>query len=105
MAQLPHLRSTPRTRSASVALGGLASRQFGVVSRRQLLELGFSPARITALVERGHVHRLLPGAYAVGHRATTWEGNLVAALFWVGAGAALSHLTAATWWGLADHRD
>jgi hypothetical protein len=40
------------------------------------------------------------GVYAVGHRAVPIEGWLVAALLHAGAGAALSHATAAWWWGL-----
>lgn len=77
-------------------------RQFGVVGLRQLRELGFVPARVDALISAGRLHRIHPGAYAVGHPAITYEGHLAAALFWAGREAALSHLTAAAWWGLCD---
>src|SRR5205823_5327994 len=41
--------------------------------------------------------------YALGHPAIPIEGRLVAALLHGGAGALLSHQTAAWWWGLLDH--
>jgi hypothetical protein len=42
--------------------------------------------------------------YAYGHRSIPIEGELVAALIYVGDGAVLSHRTAAWWWGLVDDR-
>ena len=48
----------------------------------------------------GRLHRVHPGVYAVGHSALTIEGRFAAALLYLGPGAALSHATAAWWWGL-----
>jgi hypothetical protein len=42
--------------------------------------------------------------YALGHPAIPIEGLLVAALLHGGAGALLSHQTAAWWWGLMEHQ-
>jgi very-short-patch-repair endonuclease len=46
------------------------------------------------------IHPLYPAVFAVGHRALELEGRLTAALLYAGPGAALSHLTAAAWWGI-----
>jgi Transcriptional regulator, AbiEi antitoxin/Protein of unknown function (DUF559) len=78
----------------------LADRQFGVVSTAQLLHCGLSAAGIARWVERGWLYRVARGVYAVGHRNLTCEGRLSAVLLQGGPGAALSHLTAAWWWGL-----
>jgi predicted transcriptional regulator of viral defense system len=52
----------------------------------------------------GRLHRRHRGVYAVGHAAIPIEGRLVAALFFAGNGATLSHDTAAWWWGLTEER-
>ncbi|MDQ3689410.1 MAG: type IV toxin-antitoxin system AbiEi family antitoxin domain-containing protein [Chloroflexota bacterium] len=78
----------------------LAERQFGVISRAQLLDCGLSSSGIARWVAAGRLHRVGCGVYAVGHRALSEEGRLAAALLRVGSGAALSHMTAAWWWGL-----
>ncbi len=57
---------------------------------------------VSRWLQDGHLHRLYPGVYAVGHRALSIEGRLAAALFHAGPGAMLSHATAAWWWGLWD---
>jgi hypothetical protein len=54
-------------------------------------------------VADGYLHRELPGVYAVGHAARTTESDLAAALLYAGHGAALSHGTAAWWWGLLNY--
>jgi very-short-patch-repair endonuclease len=48
----------------------------------------------------GRLHRIYPGVYAVGHRAIPLEGRLLAAVLYAGPGAALSHASATSWWGL-----
>jgi very-short-patch-repair endonuclease len=40
--------------------------------------------------------------YSVGHAALPVEGRLTAALLFAGPGAAISHATAAWWWGLME---
>ena len=61
-------------------MSGLADRQFGRVSRRQLKWLGISEATITKWATAGYLRRVLPGVYAVGHAAPSVEGDLAAAL-------------------------
>lgn len=82
----------------------LASRQFGVVARRQLLHLAIASASIGDWTGRGDLHRIHRGVYAVGHTALCTEAWLTAAVLYAGPGAMLSHDTAAWWMGLSDRR-
>jgi very-short-patch-repair endonuclease len=84
-------------------LADLARRQHGVVSARQLAELGFPPQTLARWVKDGRLHRLHRGVYAVGHEALTWEGRLLAAVL-ANEPAVASHLTAAWIHGLLRTR-
>ncbi|MFZ0041040.1 MAG: type IV toxin-antitoxin system AbiEi family antitoxin domain-containing protein [Solirubrobacteraceae bacterium] len=77
-----------------------ANRQAGVVSRDQLLVLGFSERQINWRVDRGLLSRIHHNVYVVGHRLAGSRGYLVAALLSAGPDAFLSHRTAAAVWGL-----
>jgi very-short-patch-repair endonuclease len=81
--------------SARRAIAALAGRQHGTVAARQLAALGFTRSAIHRLVKAGHLHRVLPGVYAVGHPVLTWRGKLMAAVLWCGEAAVVSHLSAA----------
>lgn len=83
-----------------VRLARLASRQHGVVNTRELLALGFTRDQIRHRVKTGRLHRLHRGVYAVGHTALRWEARYVAAVMVAGPTAALSHASAAAWWGI-----
>ena len=78
----------------------LAGRQYGVVSRGQILRLGFSRREIERRIEKSHFHPLHPGVYAVGHRLIPKEGRWIAAVLACGSKATLSHWSAAVLWGL-----
>lgn len=78
----------------------IASGQHGVVSRRQLLDAGFSEAGIGRRVEIGRLHRIHRGVYAVGHKGLSHEGRWMAAVLACGEGAVVSHRSAAHLWGL-----
>ena len=97
MAESLRIRPGNRDRDAVIRL---AERQWGVVSRAQLLDAGLSKSAIGRWTDAGRLHRIHPGVYAVGHRALRTEGRLAAALFYAGPGAALSHATALWWWAL-----
>jgi hypothetical protein len=90
--------------NAKVRLGEIAGRQWGRVSWAQIRALGVDDRVIADWSCQGYIHRVLPGVYAVGHRAPSLEGDLAAALLYAGPGAALSHTTAAYWLGLLDDR-
>jgi very-short-patch-repair endonuclease len=81
----------------------LAESQWGVIARWQLLRCGVSVAAIARWVAASRLHRIHPTVYAVGHRAFCLEGELLAAILYAGPGAALSHASAAHWWGLLPY--
>jgi very-short-patch-repair endonuclease len=85
------------------ALAELARRQHGVVSRRQLLELGHARATISVWEKDGKIHRIHRGVYAVGHEGLSWQGRLQAAVL-ANEPAVASHITAAWIWGLLRTR-
>ena len=81
-------------------LGALAERQYGVVSRAQLVKLGVPRGAIERRLASGRLLRLHRGVYAVGHRAPRREARWLAAVLAGGEGAVLSHRSAAALWGL-----
>ena len=78
----------------------LAARQHGVVARRQLEALGFTAPGIKHRVACGRLHPVHRGVYAVGHASLAPRGWQLAAVLACGAGALLSHRSAAALWGL-----
>lgn len=85
-----------------VEMARLAGRQYGVVSHFQLAELGYSEAAIARAVRAGRLHRMLRGAYAVGHAGVSSHGRCLAAVLACGNGALLSHDSSGWLWGLTD---
>jgi Transcriptional regulator, AbiEi antitoxin/Protein of unknown function (DUF559) len=81
-------------------LAELAATQYGVVTRRQLVELGLKRHAIARRMESGRLHRLHPGVYAVGHIAVGLHGRWLGAVLASGKGALLSHRSAAALWGM-----
>ena len=82
------------------AVAILATRQHGVVCRRQLLALGLGPSAVDRWLAGGALHRMHAGVYAVGHRAIGPHGRWMAAVLACGPDAVLSHASAAALWGL-----
>ena len=76
----------------------LASCQFGVVSRIQLLSLGMSEHSIERRVSSGDLMPLHPGVFAVGGTAPSHDRDLMAATVW--STGHLSHRAAAERWQL-----
>lgn len=77
------------------AIGELADRQHGVVARRQLLACGIGRRAIARRLESTRLRPLHLGVYAVGHTRLTKHGRYMAAVLACGAGAVLSHRSAA----------
>jgi very-short-patch-repair endonuclease len=100
MPELCRSAPTPRVRKAKVGLVELAERQWGVVKRMQLEEIGLTGGGISRWIDQGRLHRIHPGVFSVGHGCLSQEGRLTAALFYAGPGAALCGVTAGYWLGL-----
>lgn len=87
-----------RRELTAVRVARIAARQWGIVTRAQLLACGFSASGILRWIANGRLFEVYRGVYALGHTCISEEGRLAAALFHAGSGAALSHPTAAWWW-------
>src|SRR5688500_10762535 len=95
---------TPAVRVPGTAaeriIGRLASRSHGIVTRRELLDAGVTPAEIERRLGSGALLREHPGVYRVGHRAPSVEARYLAAVWACGKGALLSGRAAAHLLGL-----
>jgi very-short-patch-repair endonuclease len=90
-----------KTHSArSAAAWRLARAQHGVLTRSDLLGLGFSSKGIKHRVAIGRLHPMANGIYAVGRPDLNPRGRWMAAVLVCGDGAALSHRSAAEHWGI-----
>jgi very-short-patch-repair endonuclease len=85
----------PREGARSRRAWALARAQHGVVSRRQLLDLGFTRHAIAHRLRNGRLHAAGAGVYAVGRPVLTQQGRWMAAVLSCGNGAVLSHGSAA----------
>jgi very-short-patch-repair endonuclease len=91
-----------RPRVADRLIGELATRQAGVVSRRQLATLGIGRGAVEHRLATGRLQHVAGhrGVFAVGHgarapRTATWAAHLA-----LGPGSVVSHRSAAWLWGL-----
>jgi hypothetical protein len=83
------MRATSRTRSVDARIGELADRQHGVVSRRQLVASGLTPAHVSRRLERGrtlpprrygsrrHPERSAPGCGCAEPTSSFWPSERV----------------------------
>jgi hypothetical protein len=78
----------------------VADRQFGHVTRRQLLELGLPSQTIAGWTDNGRLIPVHIGVYAVGRPQRTPVAQAMAAVLACGPGAVLSHDSAAALWGI-----
>jgi very-short-patch-repair endonuclease len=86
--------------SDDARLAALAAEQHGVVSRRQLYDLGYARSGIARRVAKRRLLRIHHGVYAVGHKRLTAKGRWMAAVLACGPGAVLSHREAAALYDL-----
>jgi very-short-patch-repair endonuclease len=77
----------------------LAAAQHGVVSRRQLLQIGLTRDAIKHRIARGDLVRVQRCVYAIGHERLSRKGRWMAAVLTYGDGV-LSHRSAAAHWDL-----
>lgn len=73
-----------------------------MISRGQLLSLGFGPSWIKARCAAGRLHVLFRGVYAVGRPEVTRKGWWWAAILAAGEGTVLSHGQAGALYGIRD---
>ena len=92
-------RSKTTTRP-ELSVAELAARQHGVVTRDQLIAIGFGGRAIDDRIARGLLHPIHRGVFAVGHRLRTRETTWIAAVLAAGPAATLSHRSAAALWGI-----
>jgi very-short-patch-repair endonuclease/predicted transcriptional regulator of viral defense system len=78
----------------------LAARDHNVISRLELLALGYTPDGIRHRVRTGRLHRKARGVYSVGSPNLTRFGELMVAIKSCGPETVLSHLSAAVLWGI-----
>jgi len=85
-------------------LAALATRQYGVVAMRQLLQIGVGERTLERWVSSGRIHEVHREVYAVGHRRVGPRGYWWAGVLAYGDGALLSHRSAAELWGFGRQR-
>jgi hypothetical protein len=83
----------------------VAAKQFGYITRTQLLAIGVGAPAIRYRVKTGRLIRVYAGVYAVGYVNRTPVARACAAVLACGERAALSHGSAAALWGLYKHWD
>jgi hypothetical protein len=77
-----------------------------VLTRSDLLGLGFTSKAIKHRVRSGRLHPIVRGVFAVGRPYLNREGRWMAAVLACGPGAFLSHRSAAALWGFGgEHPD
>jgi very-short-patch-repair endonuclease len=84
------------------AVAAIAGRQYGVVTRAQLVAIGLGRGAIERRLRSGRLHPLHHGVYAVGHVAPHRRAGWLAAVLACGDGAVLSHRSAASLWRIRD---
>ncbi len=87
------------------AVAGIAAVQDNIVTWEQLIAAGVGRGAIGYRLSAGCVHRLHRGVYLVGHAPPTHMGRTRAAILACGAGAAVSHRSAAELWGMLPEGD
>ena len=80
-------------------ISDLAASQYGVITRRQLLQLGFSRRKVDRLMRSGWLRSLHHGVYVIGPRLNA-HGRWLGAVLACGPNSVLSHRSAADHWGL-----
>jgi very-short-patch-repair endonuclease len=93
-----------RNPDPDAVIARIAARQHGVVSLAQLERAGIRRQGRSTRLRRGWLHRVHRGVFAVGHAGLSREGLWMAAVLAVGPGAALSHFSAGTLWGVLGSR-
>ncbi|MBW3555936.1 MAG: DUF559 domain-containing protein [Actinobacteria bacterium] len=81
-------------------LDQIARRQYGLLTRAQLLHLGMSRGQIQRWLGEGRLIACHPGVYRLAGAPPGWEQRVLAAVLAAGPGALASHRAAARLWGM-----
>jgi predicted transcriptional regulator of viral defense system len=92
-------------RRLGLLISEIGERQHGIVTLKQLRQVGLSPSAVRSRVEEGSLYRVHEGVYAIGQPPMTREAQLMAAVLACGEGAVLSHRSAAALWQLRNDVD
>jgi very-short-patch-repair endonuclease len=95
-------REVARSQALNRAADTLAAKQHGVITRAQLLGLGFSARTIDRRVEARRLRPIFRGAYVLGPIRQPLARQMAAVLA-CGDGAVLSHRSAAALWRLLPY--
>jgi hypothetical protein len=83
-----------------IKIARVADRQFGHVTRQQLLELGLPSQTIARWIGNDRLTPVHMGVYAIGHVQHSAMAKAMAAVLACGPDAVLSHDSAAALWGI-----
>ncbi|MBS1844031.1 MAG: hypothetical protein JST53_06385 [Actinobacteria bacterium] len=81
-------------------LASLAARQYGIVTRAQLADLGLTERAVELYLRNGGLQAWHRDVFAVGHGGLSAHGLCMAAVLFRGDGAVLSFQSAVWLWGL-----
>jgi Transcriptional regulator, AbiEi antitoxin/Protein of unknown function (DUF559) len=95
------MRASTDTPHRDRPLLAFVAARHGIADRAELVGLGFDRSAIARRVRSGRLYRLHPAVYSVSPSVTR-EGRYLAAVKAGGAGAVLSHRSAAALWDLAS---
>jgi len=93
-------RQTPQRTGSRV--WALAQGQHGLVTRVQLVQLGFSRQAIEHRIAKRRLHPVRRGVYALGRPQLSRYGRWMAAIMSCGPRAVLSHASAAALWEIGN---
>ena len=82
----------------------IARQQHGLITRAQLLELGYTRHAIRHRVSTGRLHPIHRGVFVVGRPELDMPGRCMAAVLASGPESMVSHQTAAELWGVRPPR-
>lgn len=86
-------------------IAAVAAKQYGYITRAQLLSLGLGSRAIDYRIRTGWLIPVYAGVYAVGSVNTTPVARAFAAVLACGGGSVLSYGSAATLWGFDKYWD
>lgn len=101
--EIHHARGMAAAFETAIAL--VAGKQFGYITRAQLLAIGLGTRAIEYRVATGRLIPVYAGVYAVGYAQRTPVARACAAVLACGEKAMLSHGSAASLWGFDKHWD